>query len=111
MLTYLAALSSFALMIGIGILFRFLSVASAWLILLFALCSLLLRLFYRQASCRSLELKDFALALLFAFGCSLLFRRLSHPVDVHSFCYLYLCSFVGVVQYACSIRFKTLIGR
>ena len=44
MLTYLAALSSFALMIGIGILFRFLSVASAWLILLFALCSLLLRL-------------------------------------------------------------------
>ena len=47
MLTYLAALSSFALMIGIGILFRFLSVASAWLILLFALCSLLLRLFYR----------------------------------------------------------------
>ena len=46
MLTYLAALSSFSLMIGIGILFRFLSVASAWLILLFALCSLLLRLFY-----------------------------------------------------------------
>ena len=42
MLTYLAALSSFSLMIGIGILFRFLSVASAWLILLFALCSLLL---------------------------------------------------------------------
>ena len=85
--------------------------ASAWLILLFALYSLLLRLFYRQASCRSLELKDFALALLFAFGCSLLLRRLSHPVDVHGFCYLYLCSFVGVVQYACSIRFKTLIGR
>ena len=29
--------------------------------------------------------------------------------DLHVFCYLYLCSFTGIVQLACCIRFKTLL--
>ncbi len=109
MLTYLAALFSFAALIGMGILFRFLCVDAVWFLLLFALLSPLLHLFYHRASCRPLEVKDFALALLFSFICALLLRYRFHPMDLHSFAYLYFCSFVGVVQYACSMRYKTMI--
>lgn len=109
MLVGIAATATYALLISVGVLFRFICVDSLWLILLFALLLPLLRLFYPRASCRSLEIKDAALALAVCMLEVLLLHSLFHPVDIHAFCYLYLCTYVGVVQLACSCRFKTLI--
>lgn len=93
--TYFAALVSFALSLSFGA--------------LFLPCTALLRLFYRKASCRSLEIRDFALALIFAALCALMLHLMGISADLHVFCYLYLCSFTGIVQLACCIRFKTLL--
>ena len=70
--TYFAALVSFALPLSFGALFRFVPLESFWLIPLFLPCTALLRLFYRKASCRSLEIRDFALTLIFAALCALM---------------------------------------
>ena len=88
---------------------RFVPLESFWLIPLFLPCTALLRLFYRKASCRSLEIRDFALTLIFAALCALMLHLMGISADLHVFCYLYLCSFTGIVQLACCIRFKTLL--
>ena len=107
--TFFTALVSFALPLSFGALFRFVPLESFWLIPLFLPCTALLRLFYRKASCRSLEIRDFALALIFAALCALMLHLMGISADLHVFCYLYLCSFTGIVQLACCIRFKTLL--
>lgn len=109
MYTYLAALFSFSFVLGIGILFRFVCVDCFWLIPLFSIYLSFLRYAYHKANCISLELSDFAYALVFSFLGSFLIQKFVHPIDVHVFSFLYLCSLVGVVQFASSIRFKTLI--
>ncbi|WP_143404392.1 hypothetical protein [Merdibacter massiliensis] len=111
MYTYIAAICSYALCICIGMLFRFICLDCAWLIILFGFSILILPVFYRQSNCKALEIKDFAIALIFTFMASMFIHLRFHPIDLHSFCYLYLCSIIGIVQYASSIRFKTLIHR
>ena len=94
--TYFAALVSFALPLSFGALFRFVPLESFWLIPLFLPCT-------------ALEIRDFALALIFAALCALMLHLMGISADLHVFCYLYLCSFTGIVQLACCIRFKTLL--
>ena len=109
LMTYLAALMSFALPLSFGVLFRFLPRESFWLSALFLPCGALLRLFYHKASCKALEIRDFALALIFTGIGMCALRLLGAETGLHLFCYLYLCSFTGVAQLACCIRFKTLL--
>lgn len=109
MVTYISSVFSFSIMIGIGILFRFVYVDCAWLILLFSIACILFPLLYHDANCKSLEIKDFGLALIITFLNIFVVQTLFHPVDIHQGTYLFLCSTIGVVQYAASVRFKTLL--
>lgn len=111
MKTYFAALCSYAIVISLGILFRFICVDCIWLILLFAVISPSLHGVYREASCHSLEIKDFAIALIMTLLDYVFIKIVFHPFDFHQLAYTYLCAVIGIVQYASSIRFKTLIDR
>lgn len=109
MITVFCSVLLFAFLIAIGHLLMFYTAFAYWLIPVYLLILLVLHLVYRKPNCHALELRDFILALLTTccFAVVLQFQQGSIPLNTLS--YLYLISYISILSFANSIRFKSLM--
>lgn len=100
----------FILLIGLGNVLQFiytLYYVLAIVMVIYLCCG---QWIYRSSNCRSLEAKDFIYTAGFVGVSYLILSFLNHPCSVAQISYLYLISFITILLYADSIRFKTLIS-
>lgn len=93
----------------LGILLQFLDTTSFYTIPLFLLFLLFCSIWYKDANTKSLEWKDFVLALLFVAFLYYVYTSFDFTLTNTFFTYYYLSVFTCVVLYADSIRFKSLM--
>lgn len=109
MLTIVFSALLFFLLLGLGNLLMILDTTAYTLIPLFVLSLLLCKLFYHEANCKAMELRDFFLTQ----GIVMLFLGYygwqKEPFTVTIYWYLYLITFISLMMFANSIRFKSLI--
>lgn len=75
----------------------------------FFLYLILLKGFYKKANCKALEAKDFFFTFLFTCSAVLFLSLVKIPVTTTAFAYLFLISFIAILLYVDSIRFKSLM--
>lgn len=110
MIAMLCAAILFALFLTLGVILMFVTTLYYWLIPVFLVFLIILRLFYRRPNCHSLEGKDFVFTFIItAAFCLMLTFYFNERINVHNFTFLYLITFVSVLMFADSIRFKSLM--
>ncbi|MEG0694687.1 MAG: hypothetical protein RR440_02960 [Erysipelotrichaceae bacterium] len=109
MLIYLSSLSIFIIFILFGNLMLFLSPFSYYLIILYAISELFLTFFYQEINFKALEIKDFILSFIIILCFIIFYKMNKQGLEYPQFCYLYLTTYLSLLSYACSFRYKSLI--
>lgn len=68
-----------------------------------------LKFVYHEANCKTIETKDFLVAFLFTALACMLMGLYHQKIDTTVISYLYLISFLSIMMFIDSIRFKSLI--
>lgn len=109
MLAMLMSSLFFILLLYIGNVLMILNETAYVLIPLFIVSLLLCRLFYKDGNCRSLEVRDFVIALAMVGIFLAYYEYRKELIDAATISYLYLSTFLAVILYADSVRFKSLM--
>lgn len=109
MLAMMMSVLFFLFFIWIGNVLMFLTASAYMLIVWFFIGLLICSLFYKKANCRSMEIKDFVFSLFFVLVFLLFLSYSNEEIHPTTFWYLYLSTFVSLLLYANSIRFKSLM--
>lgn len=110
MIAILCATVLFSIFLSLGYILMFVTSTYFILIPVFTICLLSLKLCYRRPNCKALEIKDF----LFTFLVTLIFVLfmwyfLEEDFVIATFTYLYLITFISLLGFVDSIRFKSLM--
>lgn len=109
MLAMLFSVLLFAFLVWLGNLLMFVNANSYWLILCFIIAMSFMRFFYHRANCKSLEIRDFVITAMLTICFIIVLDALQHQVRAYEFFYLYLSTFLSLILYADSVRFKSLM--
>lgn len=109
MLAIMMSTLFFIFFICIGNVLLLLNSTAYILIVWFFVGLLISSLFYTEANCHSMETKDFILAFIFVLSFLLILSYCNVEINTTTFWYLYLSTFVSLLLYANSIRFKSLM--
>lgn len=99
----------FSLFIGLGNILLFIHSIYYGLIPIMFIYLCIGKLLYKEANCKSLEVKDFMFTILFIFICIIYLNLFNISFHSSQISYLTLISFVTIIVFADSIRFKSLI--
>lgn len=99
----------FSLLIFLGNVLMILNETAYYLIPLYIVGLFVSSLCYREGNCRSLELRDFVLSLIITILFLFFYDRIKELVDPALISYLYLSTFLALILYADSVRFKSLM--
>lgn len=108
LINLLYSVGVFSWMLAMGHLFVFLDPFAYWFILPFFLLLVLSVRLYTY-NCKTLELKDFVISILFTLACALTFLYFDFDVTLGNICYLFLSVFLGDIAFASGIRYKSLM--
>ena len=99
----------FLLFTALGNLLWVLNETAYVLVVLYPIFLLFSRMFYQTANCRALEIRDFLITLVIVCLFLSCYGLLLELFDFTTFWYLYLTTFISLMLYADSIRFKSLM--
>ena len=100
----------FSLLIGLGNILLFIQPIYYGLIPIMFIYLCIGKLLYIEANCKSLEVKDFVYTIGFVIICMLYFILCNITFQVSQISYLLLISFITIIVFADSIRFKSLVS-
>lgn len=109
MLTLCTSTVLFSFLIWMGTILMYLETAAYWLIPCFFFLMLFMRNFYHEANCHSLEYRDFIISAILSILFLIVLDAQAVPFHFYVFWYLYLATFLSLILYANSIRFKSLM--
>lgn len=99
----------FTLFMWIGNILMFLDGKAYTLVVWFLISMMVCSLFYRKANCHPMEVKDFVITLCLTFIYLLFLSYYAVVIKATTFWYMYLSTFLSLLLYANSIRFKSLM--
>ncbi|MEG0264820.1 MAG: hypothetical protein RSA06_00865 [Erysipelotrichaceae bacterium] len=109
LLIYLSSLLIFSCFILFGNLMLFLDISAYLIIGIFACIELFFPCFYKTINYKTLEIKDYFIALIIVIIFAFIYFMNHKIFDFNVFSYLYLSVYVSLLSYACSYRYKSLI--
>ncbi|MEG0469421.1 MAG: hypothetical protein RR531_14270 [Longicatena sp.] len=109
MLAILMSTILFAFLTFLGNILMFVDESAYWLIPFFFISMLMIQFLYRQPNCHSLEYKDFVLTTFLTLIFSIFILFINKEVTYHEFWYFYLITFISLILFADSRRFKSLM--
>lgn len=99
----------FTLFLLLGWVLMYITQSYLYLSIMFIIYLLILKLFYREANCKALEFKDFVVTFIFVALSGFVMLYFDQKVNLLAYVYLYLVSFVSILLFADSIRYKSLM--
>lgn len=108
-LIYFSSLILYSILIYLGVLMMFIDIFSFIFIPVFGLLLILVQQCYREANCKALERKDFIITLIIVVIYWILYYFWNKHFTFDNFSYLYLSTYVAIISFAGSLRFKTLL--
>lgn len=99
----------FAILVFLGNVLMFINEVYYVLIFFMLLYLICLKFIYHEANCKTIELKDFVVAFIFTALASMLMELYHQRIDTTVITYLYLISFISIMMFVDSVRFKSLM--
>lgn len=109
MIARLTSIVCFAVLVLIGNVLLFIQPASYWLIPVFFICMLFVPFVYHTTKPSPIRCLDFVVSGIISIVCLIVLQELHMPLSIDVCSYIYLVTFLSVVLYADSVRFKSLL--